>query len=118
MERFLIVDDSKIARKFVSDVIVSLGKTVVFEAKNGQEAFDFYKSNYDNVDCVITDIEMPQMDGIEVVEKIVSIKKPKKIIVVSSMVDKKKILLAIAKGAGATLTKPILEEDLKKAIEG
>lgn len=59
----LVVDDSNVARKIISSSLASEGIKVV-EARDGKEALEFL-TNKTNVDLVITDFEMPEMNGDE-----------------------------------------------------
>ena len=65
----LIAEDSPLLGKLIHDSLSKAGYTQLILTNNGQEAYDYLsmlkRDNrlYDNVKCVITDIEMPQMDG-------------------------------------------------------
>lgn len=63
----LVVDDEEVLREILKDEFERLGATVL-EAKNGHEAFEIY--NKTKVDVVISDIRMPDGDGIELVNNI------------------------------------------------
>jgi len=63
----LIVDDSTSLRQMVAFTMKEAGFDVV-EGENGQEALD--KSNGKNFDLVITDLNMPVMDGITLIRKL------------------------------------------------
>lgn len=66
----LIVDDSILMRTALRRTIENsdLGTVQIFEAENGQEALDFLSSN--TVDLILTDLNMPVMDGIEFTHRI------------------------------------------------
>lgn len=66
--RVLIVDDSAYARRFIRRVLESLGIGTFCEAENGREAVALLDQDY--VDLVVTDYNMPEMDGRELVEHI------------------------------------------------
>lgn len=59
----LVVDDETFSLQFVSRVLRSLNVGAVLEASNGDDAIQCLKNYEPNVDLVITDIEMPEMDG-------------------------------------------------------
>lgn len=67
MRTILTVDDSTSMRQMVRATLQSAGYGVV-EAADGQEALDFARGN--NVDLVITDVNMPRMDGIRLVSEL------------------------------------------------
>jgi two-component system chemotaxis response regulator CheY len=64
---FLIVDDSASMRQLISSTIQSVGHTVL-SAENGRDAIE--KLGDTTVDIVITDLNMPEMDGIELIKKL------------------------------------------------
>ena len=63
----LTVDDSTSMRQMVKATLQSAGYGVV-EAANGQEALDFARDN--TVDLVISDVNMPRMDGITLINEL------------------------------------------------
>jgi len=68
MRTILIVDDSAAVRQHVAMVLRRAGFQLA-EAANGQEGLDMVDSNRD-IDLVICDINMPKMNGLEMVEKV------------------------------------------------
>jgi two-component system chemotaxis response regulator CheY len=66
-KRFLIVDDSASMRQLVSSTIKDAGYDVVV-AENGKDALGRLAG--EKVDMVITDLNMPEMDGIELIKKL------------------------------------------------
>ena len=69
MLRLMIVDDEQIIREALSSMIdyTSLGYEVIATAKNGMEAYDRIRDDYPDV--VITDIKMPILNGLELIER-------------------------------------------------
>ena len=63
MKSVLIVDDSRVSRKMLRNMLEVTGFTVAGEAINGKEGFDLYKRL--SPDVVTMDITMPEMNGIE-----------------------------------------------------
>lgn len=64
--RVLLVDDSKLARNHIRRVLTSLGLEKIMEAENGAEALTLVKDH--TFDLVVTDYNMPEMDGRELSE--------------------------------------------------
>lgn len=112
----LIVDDSRVIRKVSSKIAVSLGY-VPIEAENGEEALARCKKAMP--DLVLTDWNMPEMDGIEFVAKLRAIPTPKEPIVVfcTSNGEAKDIHAGIAAGADDYIVKPFDEAALKAKLE-
>ena len=67
MARIMAVDDSPSIRKMVSVTLKSKGHDVI-SAEDGEDAYELAKK--ENVDLVITDLYMPKLDGIGLVEKL------------------------------------------------
>ena len=112
----LIVDDSRVIRKVSSKIAISLGYVPV-EAENGEEALARCKKSMP--DLVLTDWNMPEMDGIEFVRRLRSIPTPKEPVVVfcTSNGEAKDIHDGIAAGADDYIVKPFDEAALKAKLE-
>ena len=67
-EKVLIVDDSKFARSTNKKLLMNLGYEVFIEAVDGVNGIAKCKES--NPDLIITDIEMPNIDGIEMIKQI------------------------------------------------
>jgi len=81
----LYVEDDDIARDETSELFSIIFKSVV-SAKDGVDALDKYKNS--SFDLIITDISMPNMDGVELIKNIRNINPDQKIIVLSAHNDK------------------------------
>ena len=64
----LIVDDSRMSRVILKNVLEEAGYSVIAEATNGEEAVEMFRQH--PVDLVTLDITMPKMDGLEALQKI------------------------------------------------
>jgi CheY-like chemotaxis protein len=112
----LIVDDSRVIRKVSSKIALSLGY-VPIEAQDGHEALARCKQSMP--DLVLTDWNMPEMDGIEFVTKLRGIPTPKEPVVVfcTSNGEAKDIHDGIAAGADDYIVKPFDEAALRAKLE-
>ena len=108
--KFLICDDSILARKQLKDVLIAAGCTRFAEAKDGQMAIDLYKEEH--ADIVFLDIVMPVVDGIEAVRQIVSFDSSACIIMVSSVGTQSQIKAAIEEGAKDFIQKPFVANQI------
>ena len=113
--RYLIVDDSVFARKNLGKMVESFGGQVVGEAGDGVTAI----TEYDRLtpDIVLMDITMPQMEGIEAAEKIVSQHPTARIVMVSSVGYQENIVAALQRGARHFVQKPVKPEVLYEIIK-
>jgi two-component system, chemotaxis family, chemotaxis protein CheY len=117
--RVLIVDDSPAMRVFVRRVIELSGFELAacFEASNGQEALDLLSAEW--VDAILTDINMPAMDGERFLEALQNSDLLRNIpaIVISTDATSHRIDRMLSLGARGYLSKPFLPEDLREELE-
>mgnify|MGYP001066434743 FL=1 len=110
----VIAEDSILLQKMIDDSLERAGFMDVKNFNNGQEAWDYLEALrnapdlYDKVNLIITDIEMPQMDGHRLTKLVKDDPRLKKIPVVifSSLIDDQMRLKGEALGADEQLTKP------------
>jgi DNA-binding NtrC family response regulator len=114
----LIVDDEKAVRENLAKYLSS--DYVTYSASNGKEAIKLIAENSD-IEVVLSDMKMPGMDGIELLEKIQNTEKDIITIFVTGFSTIESAVTAMRKGAYDYLTKPIdlnkLEITLKNALE-
>jgi len=84
--KILIVDDDSIMRELEKEIIQDINDFEIIEASNGNEAVDLLR--YKAVDLLITDICMPEMNGIELVDKLRATGFSMPIVVISATLDK------------------------------
>lgn len=120
MSRILIVEDTRLMRDSLVDVLTELDHQVV-TAENGAEAVDMIAAG-EVFDLIITDIIMPEMDGIEAIMEVQTMSPETPIIAISggSARLEKAAGLDTAKrlGAVAVLEKPFEIDSLLAAIGG
>ena len=109
----LIVDDSTSLRQMVAFTMKEAGFDVI-EGENGQEALD--KSDGKNFDLVITDLNMPVMDGLTLLANLNEKYPLLKSVIVSAYGDMANIRAALNRGAFDFVTKPIDFSDLEATI--
>ena len=112
----LIVDDSRVIRKVSSKIARSLGY-VPTEAQDGEEALARCKQSMP--DLVLTDWNMPEMDGLEFVRQLRAIPTPKRptIVFCTSKGEATDIHEGIAAGADDYIVKPFDEAALRAKLE-
>ncbi|WP_167956856.1 chemotaxis-specific protein-glutamate methyltransferase CheB [Anaerosporobacter faecicola] len=108
-KNILVVDDSALMRRLLSDIINSDDRFMVSKvAFNGLEALDYVTTNYRNVDGVVLDINMPKMNGLEFLERISKLNIRLTVIIVSTIAKEgaKETIQALELGAFDFVTKP------------
>ncbi len=103
--RAVVADDSHFMRSVISDILAEGGIDVVAQAKNGREAVTAVREH--DPDVVTMDVEMPEMDGIEAVDRIMA-QQPTPILMLSAHTDEDADVTfeALKKGAVDFFTKP------------
>jgi two-component system chemotaxis response regulator CheY len=112
--KMMIVDDSNIMRRRIERSQQIERLEVVACAANGREAVQLFAQT--RPDVVTMDLTMPEMDGIECVEKLVEMNSDVLILVVSALADKATAVEAIEKGANGFLCKPFTDRQLNDAL--
>ena len=85
-------------------------------AHNGVDALDMLQEDQD-IDIVISDINMPHMDGLTLLEQIPRVDPSVRAVILSAYGDMKNIRTAMRRGAFDFITKPIDFDDLQETIE-
>ena len=87
MLNILIVDDSTMARKRIIETLENLGikHTVIAQVKDGHEGLNEFQK--ETPDLLITDLEMPNMNGMELIKEIRILDNSVHIIVISSLIN-------------------------------
>jgi len=113
--RIMIVDDSLLMRNKLIKVLESLGYNVVGTVTDGLEAI----KKFDEIlpDIVTMDISMPNMNGLDAVEKIIEKYPSAKIVMISAINQKSLVLEAIEKGAKHFIVKPFSSDKIQTVIE-
>lgn len=88
----------------------------MFVAHDGEEGLDIYKKKKDKIDIVITDINMPKLSGIEMIENIREIDYDIPIIITSAFGDEKSLKRIVNLGVEGFVNKPLVLDDLVKVI--
>lgn len=121
--KLLVVDDEPDLQALIEVKFRKAIKNKEFEfffASNGKEALEILQSR-DDIHIVLTDINMPVMDGLVLLENLHSLNRPYKAVVVSAYGDMSNIRTAMNKGASDFIMKPIdfidFELTIRKIID-
>lgn len=113
-KKIMIVDDSKTIRQQVSFTLTKGGYQVV-EAEDGQDGLEKLKANQD-VAMIISDVNMPNMNGLEMVEKLKAVGNTVPVIMLTTEGAADLIQRAKAAGAKGWLVKPFQPDQLVAAV--
>ena len=114
--RFLIVDDSSTMRRIIINTLTKLGHHSFVEAGNGREALEKFGAG--PVDMVITDWNMPEMDGIDFVRTLRATPNGKvvPVLMVTTNAANGDVAEAIKAGVNNYVVKPFTADTLKDKI--
>ena len=115
----LVVDDSRTARAVIAKTLNLAGVPIqqLYQADNGKEALKVLDSNW--VDLVMADINMPVMDGAELVNGMLSqgLLQAIPVVIISSDGSKTRIEQMRSKGVRAYIRKPFTPEAVRSLVE-
>ncbi len=113
MARVLIVEDEHADQVLLQSILKGAGHEI-YMARDGEQAFKTYLRR--DIQVVVTDLQMPRVDGMELIEALLGLYPEAAIIAVSG---KGPTLLAQAvnMGAIAAFNKPVAREELLEAVE-
>jgi two-component system chemotaxis response regulator CheY len=116
----LIVDDSNSMRTVVRKIVGLTGLEVnqILEADNGRKALDILGGNW--VDAVILDINMPEMNGLELLKQMSedSVMKNIPVVMMTTEASEAHMKTAFELGAKGFIRKPFVPEELRKMLLG
>jgi two-component system chemotaxis response regulator CheY len=116
--RVLIVDDSSVMRKIVDRSLRQAGLEIkeVLEASNGAEALARVQETH--VDLILSDINMPTMDGLELVRQLQALDNAKgvPIVMVTTEAGESQVVQALSSGARGYIRKPFSPDQIKERV--
>jgi YesN/AraC family two-component response regulator len=116
--RVLVIDDEAALRQTMRRMLESAGHEVI-EAENGRLGLEAYRKQ--PADVVLTDIIMPQKEGIETIRDIRAVDSKVRIVAISGGGRHQNmdfLRIAAKLGASSTLAKPFRKEELLACVEG
>ena len=117
MASILVIDDEKLQRAILRKILEGAGHTVL-DAKDGKQALRMYAEN--PTDLVISDMYMPEMDGLEFLVRVCEDFPEARIIALSGggFMGKEEVLAAASRlGAVGVLEKPYTVEECLEMVE-
>lgn len=116
--RTLIVDDSSVMRKIVERALrqAGLNPLVVYEAGSGTEGLDVLKEQ--KVDLILSDINMPSMDGLEFLRQLraQALAPGVPVVMITTESSEEHVKQAIQAGAQGYIRKPFTPEQVKERV--
>ncbi|PAF50465.1 chemotaxis response regulator CheY [Helicobacter sp. 13S00477-4] len=116
--KLLVVDDSSTMRRIIKNTLQRLGYEDILEAEHGAEAWQLLDTT-DGIKVLITDWNMPEMNGLELVKKVRSDSRYTDIpiIMVTTEGGKAEVITALKAGVNNYIVKPFTPQVLKEKLE-
>lgn len=116
MKKVMLVEDEVMIREGLAEIIdwEADGMQVIHMAADGKEALALWEQ--EPVDIIVTDLEMPQMGGLELLKNIRSMDKRVRFVILTGYDDFEYARTAIQYGVENYILKPINEDELEKAV--
>ena len=114
-EKVIIIDDHKLFTSGLFTILESIGLRVMSTFSNGKDALIYLQTN--EIDIIFSDINMPKMDGLELLKKLRKNKVSAKMIMLSMYEEPNIIKEAFACGADAYLSKNTEKAEIIKAVK-
>ncbi len=115
--KVLVADDFATMRKIVRNILKQIGFDDIVEAEDGQVALQVLKN--EDIGLVVTDWNMPNMTGLELLQKIRSNPKTAKlpVLMVTAEGLKENVVIAVKAGVNNYVVKPFTAEILQEKLE-
>jgi CheY-like chemotaxis protein len=118
---FLIVEDHAFQRTMLEQMVRAVGAGQVRSVANGKEAIKLLRAGDARYDVVITDLMMPEVDGIELIPMLKKAARPVALVLASVDHASLEMAAAIARGQGVrvlgTIDKPVTPEKLRALLD-
>lgn len=112
----LVVDDTPLLRKMISITIAPLGLTVL-TAEDGEKALSLLLNHHEKIDIVITDVVMPGMSGMDLMDKVHVLQPDTPVILMTAFSNVDTLIAAIKKKAFDLVLKPFDQDLLIQTVE-
>lgn len=112
--KVLVVDDSSTMRKIILRSLAAVGVPTAVEAGDGAEALARFQQ--EPFDLVLTDWNMPQMSGLELIQAIRQTNRETPIIMITTEAEKSRVVSAIQAGCNDYLVKPFTADTLREKL--
>ncbi len=113
--KILVVDDSSTMRRIISNTLKKIGYSDLVEAGDGKEGLARMAEN--TFDLIVTDWNMPNMDGLEFTKVVRSTQGTVPILMVTTNAAKTDVIEALKAGVNTYVVKPMTPETLEEKIK-
>ncbi|MBI4670818.1 MAG: response regulator [Chloroflexi bacterium] len=112
----LVIDDEEVVRNVTKRMLARIGYTPIL-AEDGPAGIELYKTNRDEVVCVLLDMTMPRMSGEETLRHLKEINSEVRVLLMSGYSEQEASARFNGKGVAAFMQKPYTPQDLQEKIQ-
>ncbi len=113
-EKILIAEDEDLMRNILTTLLSRAGYET-FAASNGEDALRIFQT--EEIDLLLTDIRMPEMDGLELLDRVRDLDQEVMVIMTTAYGSVESAVEAMRKGAYDYITKPFINDDIKLTVQ-
>ena len=110
----LVVDDEPVILRYVTSTLAHQGYRVMV-AENGASGLELFLAHPDEIDLILSDVVMPVMDGIRMVQEIRQVRPDVRVLLMTAYSDA--VIQTLSRAEFPIIRKPFLAEDVVRAVE-
>jgi two-component system chemotaxis response regulator CheY len=114
--KILVLDDSKTMLRIISNTLKRIGHSDIVTAEDGVQGLEAYHKADGKFDIILTDWNMPEMNGYEFVKKIRNINQDVPIVMITTEGGKAEVIKALKAGVNNYVVKPFTPQVLKSKL--
>lgn len=115
--KILVVDDSSTMRRIITNILNGLGHENIIDAEDGVLGLKQVAAHPD-IDLILTDWNMPNMNGLDFLTKVRETNKDIPIIMITTEAEKQNVITAVKAGANNYIVKPFTPEIVAEKLKG
>lgn len=114
--KIIIADDEPLMRGLLTSYLSKECNHKIFKAIDGKEALSLYQTHEDEINIVFLDIEMPKLNGLEVLREIRAINPKAYVVIISGVGTMENVKEAINAGVNGFIAKPFTNGKVAEAL--
>ena len=116
MARILLADDDRAVLDLVKRALIADGHSV-HVTEDGAEALEYFELNHAGVDIIVTDVDMPALDGVTLIEKALSRKPSLGVVLMSGFSEQLERAARLKAERLTSISKPFTLEQIRQSVK-
>lgn len=114
--KIIVADDEPLMRGLLTSYLSKECKHEIHKAVDGREALNLYKTHAEEIDIIFLDIEMPKLNGLEVLKEVRAINAEAYVVIISGVGTLSNVKSAIDAGVNGFIVKPFTNGKIAEAL--